>query len=140
MVPSKVLSTASTVTNASAPMELFSWEDPDESNQYYVYMYFAELQVLKANQSRLFKIYLNDKIWLSENVNVKYLEQNVVYSTGPLTGRKTYTFKFIMSEGSTLPPILNAYEVYKVMDSMQLTTKQEEGNIYTYWLLHTTFN
>ncbi|XP_022949482.1 LRR receptor-like serine/threonine-protein kinase IOS1 isoform X2 [Cucurbita moschata] len=125
MAPSKVLSTASTVINASAPME-FYWDDVNGPNQYYVYMYFAELQELKANQSRLFKIYLNDQLWVADNILVSYLTENVVRSLAPLTLNDTYDFKLIMSEGSTLPPILNAIEIYKVMNFPQLTTEQDD--------------
>ncbi|XP_022997843.1 LRR receptor-like serine/threonine-protein kinase IOS1 isoform X1 [Cucurbita maxima] len=125
MAPSKVLSTASTVINASAPME-FYWDDVNGPNQYYVYMYFAELQELKANQSRLFKIYLNDQLWVADNILVSYLTENVVRSIAPLTLNDTYDFKLIMSEGSTLPPILNAIEIYKVMNFPQLTTEQDD--------------
>ncbi|XP_038890017.1 LRR receptor-like serine/threonine-protein kinase IOS1 [Benincasa hispida] len=125
MAPSKVLSTASTVKNATAPMEFF-WRDADASNQYYVYMYFAEIQVLKANQSRLFKIYLNDKLWIKDDILFEYLTENVARSLVPLTSSTTYDFKFIMSQASTLPPILNAVEIYKVINFLQLTTQQQD--------------
>lgn len=136
MAPSKVLSTASTLINASAPME-FYWNDDDPSSLYYVYMYFAEVQVLKANQSRLFKIYLNDNLWIKDDILVLYLTENVARSLAPLTVNSTYDFKFIMSQGSTLPPLLNAIEIYKVINFLQLTTQQQDGNIlYTLFFMH----
>ncbi|XP_022997845.1 LRR receptor-like serine/threonine-protein kinase IOS1 [Cucurbita maxima] len=123
--PAKVLSTASTVINASAPME-FSWGDIDITTQYYVYMYFAELQELKANQSRSFNIYVNDKLWINERISPVYLSELVGHSITPFTNNDTYDCKLIMSEGSTLPPILNAIEIYKVMNFTQPTTEQDD--------------
>ncbi|KGN59852.1 probable LRR receptor-like serine/threonine-protein kinase At1g51810 [Cucumis sativus] len=125
IVPSKVLSTASTVKNASAPMEFF-WRDSDPSTEYYVYMYFAEIQVLTSNQSRLFKIYLNDNLWTKDDILFEYLTENVVRSLLPLPISSTYDFKLIMSQGSTLPPILNAVEIFKVINFLQLTTQQQD--------------
>ncbi|XP_023524888.1 probable LRR receptor-like serine/threonine-protein kinase At1g51810 [Cucurbita pepo subsp. pepo] len=122
MAPSKVLSTASTVINASAPMEIF-WDDDNGPNLYYVYMYFAELQLLKPNQSRLFKLYLNDDLLIKDDIVVAYLSENVVRTIIPSSFRD---YKLIMSEGSTLPPILNAIEIYKVMNFTQLTTEQAD--------------
>lgn len=129
IVPSKVLSTASTVKNASAPMEFF-WRDSDPSTQYYVYLYFAEIQVLKANQSRSFKIYLNDNLWTKDDIHLEYLTEYVLRSLVPLPISTTYDFKFIMSQGSTLPPILNAVEIYKVINFLQLTTQQQDGKLF----------
>ena len=131
IVPSKVLSTASTVKNASAPMEFF-WRDSDPSTEYYVYMYFAEIQVLTSNQSRLFKIYLNDNLWTKDDILFEYLTENVVRSLLPLPISSTYDFKLIMSQGSTLPPILNAVEIFKVMNFLQLTTQQQDGKLFFY--------
>ena len=107
-------------------MEIF-WDDDNGPNLYYVYMYFAELQLLKPNQSRLFKLYLNDELLIKDDIVVDYLSENVVRTIIPSSFRD---YKLIMSEGSTLPPILNAIEIYKVMNFTQLTTEQADGNIY----------
>ncbi|PQP92361.1 receptor-like protein kinase [Prunus yedoensis var. nudiflora] len=61
-VPSIAMRTASTPIDASAPMD-FRWESLDTSTEYYVYLHFAELQQLKANQSRAFNITLNGDYW-----------------------------------------------------------------------------
>lgn len=134
LIPSVVLSTACTVINASEPMTFF-WSDPLQSNEFYIYMYFAELEKLQANQSRLFKIYLNDDLWFSESLDLPYLKVNLAYVTQPLTTsgnsssqNGTYSFKLVMSQGSTLPPILNAIEIFKAINFMQSPTDQDEGN------------
>lgn len=59
-LPYVVMSTASTSTNDNASMD-FGWEGPDKTTRYNVYLHFAELQVLKANQPRSFNIFLNGK-------------------------------------------------------------------------------
>lgn len=128
--PSSVLNTASTVINASAPM-ILPWDDPDQ-NQFYVYLYFAELEELQPNQSRTFKIYCNGNPFYSEDVSPAYLSENVVYSQEPLPISARYEFNLIMSKGSTLPPILNALEIFKVMNFDKPTTDQGDGNIFIF--------
>ncbi|XP_038890005.1 probable leucine-rich repeat receptor-like protein kinase At2g28990 [Benincasa hispida] len=121
--PSSVLNTASTVADASAPM-FIPWGDPDQSTKFYIYMYFAELQTLQPNQSRTFKIYNNGKLFYNRDVSPAYLNENVIYSPAPLSINATHEFTLVMSQGSTMPPILNALEIYKVMNFDRPTTNQ----------------
>lgn len=123
-VPSIAMRTASTPINASASMDFF-WESPDTSTEYYVYLHFAELQQLKANQSRAFNINLNGNYWFGPFVP-KYLSTITVFSRSSLTGGN-YNFSLVQTENSTLPPILNAIEIYSLIDLSQPETDGDDG-------------
>ncbi|ONI15672.1 hypothetical protein PRUPE_3G054500 [Prunus persica] len=122
-VPSIAMRTASTPINASASMD-FSWESPDTSTEYYVYLHFAELQQLKANQSRTFNITLNGDYWFGPFVP-EYLSTITVFSPSSLTGGN-YSFSLVQTENSTLPPILNAMEIYSLIDLSQPETDGDD--------------
>jgi hypothetical protein len=59
----------------------------------------------------------------------KYQTAFTVYTSGAFTGAKRYQISLFKTENSTLPPILNAIEVYKVKDFSQSETQQDDGNL-----------
>ncbi|KAG6665186.1 hypothetical protein CIPAW_02G143700 [Carya illinoinensis] len=121
---SVAMNTAITPVNESAPMGFIDWEPDNKNTQIYIYMHFAEVVKLEPNQFRSFNITLNGKHWYGPVVP-NYLSTTTVYSTGPETGG-TYNFSMVKAEGSTLPPILNAVEIYYVKDFLQSETDQED--------------
>ncbi|XP_059456285.1 probable LRR receptor-like protein kinase At1g51890 isoform X2 [Corylus avellana] len=121
--PSIVMRTAATPVDDSAPLE-FNWDsDNATSSEYYVYIHFAEVVKLKANQSRSFNITLNGKYW-DGPIAPPYLSSSTVSSTSPISGEAKYDFSFIKTQNSTLPPILNAIEIYSVKYFLQSETEQ----------------
>ncbi|KAH1105007.1 hypothetical protein GLYMA_13G352900v4 [Glycine max] len=76
--PEIILSTAVTPVNASAPL-VISWEPPDQTELYYVYMHFTEIQVLAKNQTREFNIAQNGKPWCP-NMSPPYQNVTTIYS------------------------------------------------------------
>ena len=125
--PSVVMDTASTAINASVPMT-FNWVAPDNTTQYYVYMHIAEIRELKANESRVFNISLNGVLW-GGPIIPKYLHTTTVYSPSALKGGK-FEFVLYKIEQSTLPPLINAIEVYKVVELLQSQTDQQDGELF----------
>ena len=119
------MSTASTPINVSAPLEL-EWDTEKATSEYYIYMYFAEVEKLKANQSRSFNITLNGKDWF-EPFTPEYLRTSMVYTPSILEITQTYDFLFSKIENSTLPPIINALEIYSTIDLTQLGTDKQDG-------------
>ncbi|KAG2722806.1 hypothetical protein I3760_02G143600 [Carya illinoinensis] len=119
-----VMSTAATPIDESAPME-FYWEADDPNTQFYIYMHFAEVVKLETNQSRSFNVNLNGKHWYGPLVPA-YLSTNTLYSRSPETGGRKYVFSMVKAENSTLPPILNAVEIYSVKDFTQSETDQAD--------------
>lgn len=126
------MSTAGTPLNASSPMYI-GWNTPDTSSEYYVYMHFTEIQKLKANETRSFNITLNDKPFYGPLVPDN-LSTITVYSPAALTGGN-FTFSLFKTESSTLPPILNAMEYYRVIDFSQSETNGDDGTHSLFQLL-----
>ena len=119
------MSTASTPINVSAPLEL-SWYREKTTSEYYIYMHFSEVVKLKANQSRSFNITINGKHWFGP-FTPKYLHTITVYSPSILGIAQKYDILISKIENSTLPPIINALEIYSVIDLSQSGTDKQDG-------------
>ncbi|KAL6335179.1 hypothetical protein AAG906_029407 [Vitis piasezkii] len=112
--PSIVMRTAATPLNAGEHLE-FSWEPSDPTTQFYVYMHFAEVEELKANQSREFNIFLNGTLWYGP-VTPRYLHTTTIPDLVPESQAK-FQFSISQMSNSTHPPIINALEAYRVKGS-----------------------
>lgn len=126
--PKAALKMAATPTNLDAPlMMVWRLENPDD--QIYLYMHFAEIQVLKANDTREFDIVLNgEKINTIGVFSPKYLEIMTRLTTNPRQcNRGICRIQLIKTQRSTLPPLLNAFEVYSVLQLPQSQTNEIEG-------------
>ncbi|CAJ2663785.1 unnamed protein product [Trifolium pratense] len=120
--PSIVMSTAVTSVNASAPLQ-FYWDSDDVNDQYYLYLYFNEVEELAASETRAFNITVNEKFWYGPVIPT-YRAAYTVYSNSatPLTGAARYQVSLSKTENSSLPPILNAVEIYKIKDFSESET------------------
>lgn len=125
--PPVIMSTAATPLNESAPLE-FQMDTKEPTNGFYVYLHFAELELLKPNESRAFDFRVNGRLFFEHVVPV-YLTSNTIYSTAPITGELNYTFSLVKAANSTLPPILNAVEIYQLVDLEQPETDQDDGTL-----------
>jgi len=123
--PVIVMSTAVTLVNASAPLQLV-WDADNENDQYYSYLLFNEVEKLAANETRAFNITVNGNL-LFGPVMPKYQKVNTIYCKRPLIRAKRYLISLFKTEYSTLPPILNAIEIYKVKDFSRSETQQDDG-------------
>lgn len=122
-----VLRTASTPDNINDPFQ-FYWDTNNSSDQFYIGMHFAEVDKLQANQSREFNIYINGKVWLGDQLVVPdYLSVTTYFSTIPETGSLRYTVVINKTERSTLPPIINGYEIYRVKKFSDRGTNETDG-------------
>ena len=125
------MSTAATPKTDSSPLN-FNWDSETATSKYYIYMHFAEVVELKANQSRSFNITINGQLFYGHFVP-EYLSTITLYRTSPLTITKKYEVSIFKTENSTLPPILNAVEIYSVKNLSQSETDQQDGILlYTY--------
>ncbi|XP_028794943.1 LRR receptor-like serine/threonine-protein kinase IOS1 [Neltuma alba] len=126
--PAIVMSNAATPVNESAPM-LVWWEPKNATDQFYVYMHFAELQVLEKNQTRSFTITLNGDLFYADLVP-QYQATTTMFSKYATSGEKNQ-FLLKKTKHSTLPPILNAIEIYTVKEFLQSETEQEDVDAIT---------
>ncbi|XLQ98797.1 hypothetical protein HN51_053640 [Arachis hypogaea] len=133
-VPAVVMETAATPKNATASLD-FQWEDDYADNnetqhQYYFYLHFAEFRKLEENQTSSFNISLNDVPWVRRELvyGIAYTR----YTTSPLFGHKNFHISIIRAESSSVPPIINALEIYLVKDfSSQLETQKDDADAVT---------
>ncbi|XP_044479485.1 LRR receptor-like serine/threonine-protein kinase IOS1 [Mangifera indica] len=123
--PQIVMKSAGIPKNVSEPLQL-TFTPVDPTSKIYVYMHFAELEHLPANQSRRFSITVNGN-YLYGPTSPTYLYTFTVYTSSSLSGAQL-VFQIIKTEDSTLPPILNAVEIYVVKDLPQSETEQEEAD------------
>ncbi|WOK95694.1 leucine-rich repeat receptor-like serine/threonine-protein kinase [Canna indica] len=129
--PSAVMETA--VIPANGSRMSFYWDFADSgfrNNVFYAYLHFAELVALSPNQSRAFNIFLNGETWY-ENLSPSYLQADYIYSKyGPLPSNDTYQWDLTSNATSTLPPILNAREIFSVMFLPNVLTATRDGTLH----------
>ncbi|KAJ4717965.1 protein kinase family protein [Melia azedarach] len=122
--PINVAKTAVIPANGGNSLQ-FRWEPRDPSFQYYAYFYFAEIEHLQTNQTRELCIYLNGRKWYGPLV-LSYLYETPILSNSPMPYEENFEFSINKTENSTLPPILNALEIHRVIEFQQLLTNQQD--------------
>ncbi|KAF2612463.1 hypothetical protein F2Q70_00007790 [Brassica cretica] len=124
-LPKAVRESAATRTNASLPLTI-SWTPENPSDQFYMYLHFAEIQDLQANETREFAVFLDGNRF-ADPVIPKKFEITTIASQIPLTCEgEECNLQLTRTRRSTLPPLLNAYEIYKVMQFAQPETDETE--------------
>ncbi|CAK9325334.1 unnamed protein product [Citrullus colocynthis] len=122
-LPRIVMSTAITTYNASDPLE-FHWVPEDPSTKYHIFLHFTDLEKLQANQLREFNIYQNGN-YLHGPFSPDYLQSTTLSSISPMSGNDI-AFSLSKTNASNLPPILNALEIYIVLDTSQSRTDEQD--------------
>ncbi|XP_044362490.1 putative leucine-rich repeat receptor-like protein kinase At2g19210 [Triticum aestivum] len=129
--PMAVLQTAITPLNASGSIN-FGWDTEPQPNNpspgYLAVFYFAELQVLDGNASRQFYINLNDELWHNRAVKPEYLSRINLYNEFPSPRQNHYDISIKATANSTLPPIINAYEVFSVITTTNVGTESQDAS------------
>ncbi|CAM0948565.1 unnamed protein product [Alopecurus aequalis] len=88
-------------------------------------MHFSELEALAGNDSRQFDISVNDKL-LHEAYKPKYLSSDCVYFDP--TECSEYRVSISPLANSTLPPIINAMELFSVISTTTLSTNARDAS------------
>ncbi|KAL1208516.1 putative LRR receptor-like serine/threonine-protein kinase [Cardamine amara subsp. amara] len=121
--PKNALTSAAMPTNASAPLTL-TWGSDNPKDQYYLYEHFAEIQDLQANDTREFNIFLNGYRLYGPLIPSK---ATTIFSVSPLTCNEgKCSLQLIRTNRSTLPPLLNAFEIYRVIHFPQSVTNEKD--------------
>ncbi|XP_042465200.1 putative leucine-rich repeat receptor-like serine/threonine-protein kinase At2g19230 [Zingiber officinale] len=115
--PSAIMQTAVTPINSSTLV--IRWDAfPGDVNQFFPILHISEIFDLSGtNQSRQFNVYLNGFRWLRDIVTPPYLYSDAIYSNVPFPSFPTYNVSLEALSNSTLPPILNAFELYTTMSN-----------------------
>ncbi|CAN6341323.1 unnamed protein product [Urochloa humidicola] len=132
--PSKVMQTAVTPRNASQNIE-FSWDpEPqpkDPTPGYIGIMHFTEVQLLPPGAVRQFYINLNGKPWYPKAFTPDYLSTDATYNSNPYRGLARYNVSINATANSTLPPIINAVEVFSVIPTTNVATDSQDESAIT---------
>ncbi|CAN8326427.1 unnamed protein product [Cochlearia groenlandica] len=121
--PDEVIKTAASPTSHDEPLELF-WTSGDLNARFYAYLYFAELETLKRNESRKIKIFWNGSP-VSETFNPSSDYSMTVSNSRAFTG-KDHWISVQKASDSTLPPILNAIEIFTAQSLDEFPTTVED--------------
>lgn len=91
-------------------------------------MHFAEIQTLKASNVREFNITYNGGLpWYSYMRPPKISVSTIFNPSAVSSSNGKFSFTFTMTGNSTLPPLINAAQIYTVLDVTQLGTDNDEG-------------
>ncbi|CAF1830250.1 hypothetical protein Bca4012_030133 [Brassica carinata] len=124
-VPKTALVSAATPKNASEPL-LITWTPRPSNAEVYLYMHFAEIEALEANQTREFNIILKGNFNHS-GFSPPKLELRTLYTAAPVQcDSEGCNLQLVKTPNSTLPPLINAIEVYTVIEFPQVETSQND--------------
>ncbi|RLN00391.1 putative leucine-rich repeat receptor-like protein kinase [Panicum miliaceum] len=128
--PSKVMQTAITPRDASKNIEFFwdyTWQPKDQPSLGYIpIMYFSEPVPLASNAVRQFYINIDGELWYKEGFTPYYLYSVAVYNTDPYGGSIRYNASINATANSTLPPIINAVELFTLISTANVGTDSQE--------------
>ncbi|RWW74049.1 hypothetical protein BHE74_00018014 [Ensete ventricosum] len=122
--PIIVLQTA--VTPATGRQLDFSCDAGSPDEKLYHVLYFTELRLLTGNATRAFNITRNGDTRFSW-YTPPYLSCGYIYSAEPFDGYSRYRYVLDATSNSTLPPIINAFEVYSLMQLTEAATDSVDG-------------
>ncbi|KAJ9190284.1 hypothetical protein P3X46_001503 [Hevea brasiliensis] len=120
-IPSAVMRTAVIPADGGKTLK-FTWYPNDPTRWFYIYLHFAEVENTQVSQKRILNITVNGGPWYNELVLDNYLSPHTIQPNFPV--RENVSFSINVMENSTLSPILNALEIYGLVDVQQLPTDQ----------------
>jgi hypothetical protein len=89
-------------------------------------LHFAELQRLDSNATRQFDVTVNGITWYHAYTPL-YLTSDTLYSNRLHQGSNSYNISLKATANSTLPPIVNAVEIYSVISTANVATDVQDG-------------
>ncbi|WOL08726.1 putative leucine-rich repeat receptor-like protein kinase [Canna indica] len=137
-VPSVVMQTADTPPDNLTLMVSLSDGDNRVILPTYIYLHFAELEVLKGNKNRIFQVKLPNGQSMN-NITPEYLvASHTRLILQASTDTNNYYLNLTKVLGSMLPPLLNAFEAYSFMNTTNVATNQ--GDVYAMMSLKKLYN
>ncbi|RYQ98369.1 hypothetical protein Ahy_B08g094414 isoform D [Arachis hypogaea] len=127
-LPAGVMNTAITPANASDPLVINWRPEIPISDVYYIYMHFMEVEAeSNNNEIREFNIFVDGKLFSEKPVQPPYLSTKTIRVVVP----NSVDISLEKTPLSTLPPIINAIEVYELIQFHQLDTFQADVDAIT---------
>lgn len=122
--PNAAMRTAMTAPNATDTL-YFNWTTDDQEAQFHIYRHIAELEILGSGQLREFNSCIEGNRRNCFNLfRPTYLQATTIYTITPFSGRERYSSFFLPTAQSTLPPILNAIEIYTLVKLSVVPTSE----------------
>lgn len=121
--PKTVLKNATTANNTLQYISLIT-KLPDFDVPVYIITYFSEVTQQKL-QRRSFQLCVDDKPY-SKPIVPPFGSVAEVYITN-ITASSNTSFTLVATSDSTLPPLINAFEVYSVSDALTPGTHFKDG-------------
>ncbi|KFK26217.1 hypothetical protein AALP_AA8G217700 [Arabis alpina] len=124
--PEFAMITASVPTDPYAPLNI-SLTRLGQTSPIYIVMHFSEIEDIKSSDTREFEIFYNGRL-INQPLSPKRLDSHTIYGgeeLGP-NAMGEYTISLQRTKNSTLPPLLNALEVYFVISLSQNGTSSKE--------------
>ncbi|XP_048136735.1 uncharacterized protein At1g24485-like [Rhodamnia argentea] len=123
--PQAVMQNAVTTSKASNPIQL-TIDFPAKAIPIYMNLYFSEVTQLDTTQKRSFELYANDKPLTNPEIIVPpYGTVTEMWLTN-LSASSNTSFSLVATSDSTLPPLINAMEVFYV-DVLTDGTNSKDG-------------
>jgi len=94
-------------------------------------LYFSEVTQLDTTQNRSFKAYI-DKKPVSDPIIPPYGEVTEMFIN--FTASSNTSFSLAANPGSTLPPLVNAMEVFYISDRLTDGTNSKDGMHYSWFV------
>ncbi|KAG7583788.1 Leucine-rich repeat [Arabidopsis suecica] len=114
-----------TQINTSRNPLTFTWSLESSDDESYAYLYFAEIQELKANETREFKILANGVDYITY-MPMKF-EAETLSNPAPLKCQGGLCrVQLSKTQKSTLPPLMNAIEIFSVIKFPQSETYTDD--------------
>ncbi|KAL0864373.1 hypothetical protein Bca101_043491 [Brassica carinata] len=125
-VPQNVANSAIIPAKPTDPLNIW-WDLGNAITESYIYMHFAEIQNLGSNEIREYNItYNGDQVWETFFRPGKLNITTIVSPTALNSPDGIFNFTFTRTKNSTLPPLINALEVYTVVENLLLAAYQDE--------------
>ncbi|KAJ6737504.1 hypothetical protein OIU85_019556 [Salix viminalis] len=120
--PREVLQNAITTSSSSGSITLYHGF-PDQDVSVYLNLYFSEVTALDTTQKRSFNFYI-DNIKESEPIIPPY--GKAMEMTGNFTASANTSISLVSTTDSTLPPLINAMELFYVNDRLRDGTDSKD--------------
>ncbi|CAN6895635.1 unnamed protein product [Brassica oleracea] len=123
-LPHGVMATGATPLNEKDALNM-TWDVEPPTAKSYIYMYFAELKTLRANDTREFNMTQNGK-YLSGPYSPIPLEAQTITAEEQQCDEGACLLQLVKTLNSSLPPLLNAMEIFTVIDFPQMETNDDD--------------
>jgi hypothetical protein len=137
-VPSAILQNASTQDTNYSFISIVVAQGPNlGANNLQLLPIFHFTEINMTNPNRRFNIYSND-VLMFPDFSPSRFQVDSMYKSGQFMGN-TYGYLFLnKTSSSSLPPLINAFELYSLVRMDNLTTDSDDGkiNVYTVRALH----